>query len=249
MIIEETHEHVVEEENYFVSMTDMMVGLIFIFLIMLMYYALQFREVTDQLAGANTTRTEILEQLERTLRAKGVRVSIDTQNGVLRLPDSILFDSGRAELKPEGETAVAGLAQALTDVLPCYTDAAPRPADCPQSPHRIESVYIEGHTDADLIAGSHDLNWDLSVNRATNTYKALVRTGGERLTGLCSTQPASGRCEPVLSVSGYGPQRPAASGDGDDAKRKNRRIDLRLIMLTPDDGRTRSAVEARVNAK
>jgi chemotaxis protein MotB len=33
-----------EEESYFVSMTDLMVGLLFIFIIMLMVFALQYRE-------------------------------------------------------------------------------------------------------------------------------------------------------------------------------------------------------------
>jgi chemotaxis protein MotB len=37
--------HTVEEkESYFVSMTDLMVGLLFIFIIMLMVFALQYRE-------------------------------------------------------------------------------------------------------------------------------------------------------------------------------------------------------------
>jgi hypothetical protein len=37
--------HTVEEdESYFISMTDLMVGLLFIFIIMLMVFALQYRE-------------------------------------------------------------------------------------------------------------------------------------------------------------------------------------------------------------
>src|ERR1051325_3478494 len=113
MILEDAAEHVVEEENYFISMTDMMVGMIFIFIIMLMYYALQFRDVTDQMTGANRTRTKILEQIAQTLKKEGVEVSLDTQNGILRLPDAILFDSGIPTLKPAGVVAVAHLADAL----------------------------------------------------------------------------------------------------------------------------------------
>lgn len=36
-----------EDENYFVSMTDMMVGILFVFIIMLMVFALNFRQLTD----------------------------------------------------------------------------------------------------------------------------------------------------------------------------------------------------------
>ena len=41
--IEEAHE----DENYFVSMTDMMVGMLFLFIIMLMMFALNFRKGDD----------------------------------------------------------------------------------------------------------------------------------------------------------------------------------------------------------
>lgn len=41
-------DHTEEDENYFISMTDMMVGVLFIFLIMLMLFALNFRNITEE---------------------------------------------------------------------------------------------------------------------------------------------------------------------------------------------------------
>ena len=243
MMLDEAHEHVTEEENYFVSMTDMMVGLVFIFIILLMYFALQFRQVTDELTGADATRAEILKKIQSSLLDQDIRVSIDTQNGVLRLPDSILFDSGRDQLKPEGEVAVAKLSRALEEVLPCYTQNlsnTQRPEHCAATEHAIESVYIEGHTDLDAFSGGGRDNWDLSVVRATNTYRELVYTR-PKLSELCTAKGS--QCEPVLSVSGYGPQRPIDNGDSVDAKAKNRRIDLRIIMVAPDSGETVRQVE------
>lgn len=252
MILEESIEHAVEEENYFISMTDMMVGLVFIFIVLLMYFALQFRDVTEQLSGADKTRTQILKQLEQTLKSKGVQVTIDTQNGVLRLPDAILFDSARAELKPAGTVAIGHLAEALNDVLPCYTDlpspSPPRPRSCPNTPHRIESLYIEGHTDdVPLNAGTQFKdNWDLSVVRATNTYRALVGVAPQ-LSMRCARKATD--CEPILSVSGYGPQRPVydPAGTPEERRQRDRRIDLRILMVAPDSGRTVRAVAARLN--
>lgn len=250
MILEEAQELVAEEENYFVSMTDLMVGLVFVFIILLMYFALQFQDVTEELTGANKTRTEILEQLQRKLKEQGVPVIIDSENGVLRLPDSVLFDSGQRELKPQGRTNVDHLAAALIDILPCYSDGIAKPASCPQSKHKLESVYIEGHTDSDRYAGSGGLkdNWDLSVVRATNTYRTLIEYQ-PGLSSLCA--PKQGRCDPILSVSGYGPQRPVPDGQGTEEERKqqNRRIDLRLIMMTPDSGEAERAVANRINRK
>jgi hypothetical protein len=42
-----TEEQLEESENYFVSMTDMMVGMLFIFIIMLMVFALNYRKGDD----------------------------------------------------------------------------------------------------------------------------------------------------------------------------------------------------------
>jgi len=249
MILDDAHEHAVEEENYFVSMTDMMVGLVFIFIILVMYYALQFREVTEELTGADKTRAEILQQIQASLKSRDIDVTIDTQNGILRLPDSILFDSGQDTLKPDGKKNVAQLAMALDEVLPCYTEqaaATSRRADCPLNEHRIESVYIEGHTDRDPFSRGGRDNWDLSAVRAINTYRAVAdaRPG---LTGLCARK--GGECEPVLSVSGYGPQRPIDSGNSEAAKSRNRRIDLRIIMITPDSGETVRRAETALNRR
>lgn len=247
MIFDDAHEHVAEEENYFISMTDLMVGLVFIFIILLMYFALQFQEVTEELTGANKDRTKILEEIQETLKDKGVPVIIDRENGILRLPDSILFESGQSQLKPEGRTNVGYLARALRDVLPCYSNGLNKNGSCQASKHKIESVYVEGHTDSDRFAGAGALkdNWDLSVVRATNTFRALTELQPD-LVSLCSLKQT--KCEPILSVSGYGPQRPVpdAKGTPEEQKQQNRRIDLRLIMMTPDSGETKQALEDRL---
>lgn len=242
------YEEHVEEENYFISMTDMMVGLVFIFIILMMYYAMQFRQTTDQLTSADRTRSTILIQLEEYLKQKGVKVEVDTRTGVLRLPDEILFDSAQARLKPDGVTALGNLADGLMLVLPCYTDGVERPASCPPLSHKIESVFIEGHTDSDRFFGRAGLadNWDLSVVRATNTYRQLIAMRTE-LESLCLSDN-SGTCNPILSVSGYADKRPVAHGTDEATKRRNRRIDLRILMAAPKASET-APIEERLKSK
>ena len=244
MIIEDVHEAEADEENYFVSMTDMMVGLVFIFIIMLMFFALQFQDITDHMTGADRERAEILKQLQHTLKEKGVEVTIDTQNGILHLPDAILFDRGKADLKAEGQVAIGHLADALNEVLPCYTkfqdSLAVRPKTCSRTTYRIESVYVEGHTDKDVLNGEGIIhnNLVLSAIRATNTFEWIIHTRPEVKTRCYF----NGRhCVAVLSVSGYGQERPVDDGDSPEAKQKNRRIDIRLPMVAPD---SQSAIEA-----
>jgi flagellar motor protein MotB len=237
MILDDAHEAEVDEENYFVSMTDMMVGLVFIFIIMLMYFALQFQDVTDKVTGANEEREKILDTLETSLRDKGVPVTIDKENGILRLPEAILFDSGQAELMPSGIKAVGHLADSLAEILPCYTSSLqPLPVPerpCPPRRYAIESVYIEGHTDTDRFAGGGMMrdNMDLSALRATNTFRQIIDRRRE-LSGLCVWKDKM--CSAVLSVSGYGSERPVVRGTSREAKASNRRIDLRITMVAPD---------------
>lgn len=230
-----------EEESYFVSMADMMVGLLFIFIILLLYFALQFRQTTQTLTGAGETRKEILQtlkkRLDRRLEPYRLTVRIDPETGVLSLPNSILFDTGQFQLSPQGRQAVEIVAEELAAVLPCYTDIqrnGPRCTLRAPSANKIDAIFIEGHTDSDRMTGAgalHD-NLDLSALRATNTFRQMTDTHPELelLVNKSGRQPV-----PILGVAGYGERRPVpdASGTPDEIKAQNRRIDLRFLMITP----------------
>ena len=217
-----------EEESYFISMADMMVGLVFVFLILLLYFALQFRQESSRL-DTTGSRAQILQKLRQDLLEQGLEVKIDVNTGVLRLPENVLFDTGQSVLKPAGVDAVGKLRRAMEAVLPCYT--YPRRAGCPPANHRLDAIFVEGHTDAVPMRGGID-NLDLSVQRATNTYRQLLPPGSP-LTALrnADEEPA----QPVFSVSGYGPDRPVPGAGGTPEQRNavNRRIDLRFLMVTP----------------
>ena len=241
-----------EEESYFVSMADMMVGLLFIFIILLLYFALQFRQTTDTLTGAGQTRTVLLRTLERDLKAEGLKVTVDTRTGVLRLPDNILFETGAYELSPQGRQAVAIVAGELATVLPCYTDVLPGGPRCTtgMAAHRVDSIFIEGHTDHVPLNGGGAVrsNLDLSALRATRTFQAMMEASGS-VPMLVSINDADRT--PIFGVSGYGDTRPISdrSGNESDVNRRNRRIDLRFLMVTPqgedDTALSRSLVERR----
>lgn len=221
-----------EEESYFVSMTDMMVGLLFVFIIMLMYFALQYKDSAQELLTADATRAGILEELKRSLKREGVEVEIDTETGVLRLPDDVLFNRGEAYPKPEGIIALEKLAKALEQIIPCYAvdPNGARPEKCPETPHKIELLYVEGHTDSTPIYRPpiRD-NWDLSTERAKNTRQFLSRIAPvlERLRSAEQKDPASA---PILSHVGQADSRPIPTATSPD---QNRRIDLRIIMAKP----------------
>jgi chemotaxis protein MotB len=229
-----------EEESYFISMSDMLVGLLFIFIILLLYFALQFRQTTETLTGAGETRREILETLKRRLderlRPYDLTVRIDPVTGVLSLPNSVLFGTGEYQLSPQGREAVGIVAEELATVLPCYSDVGPGAPPCRgrPAPHKIDAILVEGHTDSDLLQGSGPIqdNFDLSALRATHTFREMVevRPGLRALENRSGPHPV-----PILGVAGYGEFRPdpQAQGTAEEIKSWNRRIDLRFLMVTP----------------
>jgi flagellar motor protein MotB len=226
------------EESYFVSMTDLMIGMVFIFVIILMSFALSLKEAersnrqtVEQVANVDVARGDMLERLRLYLIERGVAVEVAWEHGVLRLPEEVLFGSGRAELSPEGLSNLAALANGLRAVLPCYAGLAWQPETCGQTyGGRLEAVLIEGHTDSDPVspAAWFRSNLGLSAFRAINTLDRIITVEP------VLAQLANDRGEPIFGVGGYGETRRRVTEERTDAdKRANRRIDLRFLMATP----------------
>ncbi|MEO5376794.1 MAG: OmpA family protein [Magnetococcus sp. DMHC-6] len=230
-----------EEESYFVSMTDLMVGMLFIFIIMLMAFALNLREeeakfdqTTNALTQANATRRVMLEDIKKAMEQHGVKVIIDPENGVLRLPEELLFPRSEFQLTDKGLEALKRLAEVLALLLPCYTVAPSLTTlSCTRSPGgRLEAVFIEGHTDDQPVVGRMNNgiqnNWELSTARAIATFIALVQQAP--ILGEMNND----RQQKVLGVSGYAQHRPVRTENTKEARAANRRIDMRFLMVTPN---------------
>ena len=223
------------EESYFVSMTDMMVGLVFVLMVMLVYYALQYHQSTAELTDTKVRRTQLLQHLQARLAAERVNVAIDVDAGVLRLPEDVLFDKGSDVVKPGGQQVLAKVGQAMRDELPCYT-AARTPAGCEPSQSGLESVFVEGHTDSDQLNKGGRANWTLAADRAGNPYRALMGQT-PALNGFQNARLRPSDPQPLLGVSGYGPTRPVVPDTTEANKRLNRRIDIRFNMVTPSQAK------------
>jgi flagellar motor protein MotB len=236
-----------DEGSYLASMSDMMSGLLFIFIITLIVFVINFNmkrieaveqqqdleEKYDELTDARKTRAELLSSLERSLKSQGVEVSIDEDHGLLHIPEDILFASGSAALPPQGGASLNILADQLAKLLPCYSGArdALAPAECHESfrPGRLEAVFIEGHTDNVPMPprGGIQDNWDLSTKRAVATFKHLINRAPQL--NAFTNQEGS----PLFGVSGYGESRPRNFHATPTADPQNRRIDLRFLLAAP----------------
>ncbi len=86
-----------EGESYYVSMTDMMVGVLFIFIIMLSFFALQYRSTTATLTQAKDSQTTALLQIATALEKRDVSLEIDKAHHVVCIPATALVgdDTGK----------------------------------------------------------------------------------------------------------------------------------------------------------
>jgi chemotaxis protein MotB len=223
------------EGSYLESLSDLFVGFLFIFILFLMLFALLLAQaqhkadtVTANLTDSDVLRTMMLREIERSLRSKGIPVVTDERNGIVRLPESLLFDSGSAELRADGRQKLEIVARELRAVLPCYAYGIRSNAPCSTSSHPIlDAMFIEGHTDNVQFHGGGMDNYDLSAQRAKVTFQTLrvAASDIDRLTN------ESGN--PLLSISAYGPDRPLNDNRTDAQRRANRRIDIRFIISRP----------------
>ena len=217
------------DESYFASFTDMLVGIIFIFIILLMIVANNFQEATDAVTKINESRDKVLREIEKSLKESGVQVTIDIEQGVLRLPEDILFEFGRYEVNDKGKKALKTLSDVLGRFLPCISivDNQSHQDSCTKlnlaSKDGLDAVFIEGHTDS---VGTHEHNWELSAKRAISVFREITESSPFLNEGLKNKNGV-----PVLNVSGYEARRPNTTIP--ENFHLNRRIELRFIMRSP----------------
>lgn len=118
------------------------------------------------------------------------------------LQSEVFFDPGQAVLRPEGRAELDKLGGLLADLER-------------QIPSDLAWVLrVDGHTDRRPIANSqYPSNWELSAARAISVVQFLI---------------ARGISPQHLVAAGFGEFQPIDPGDGEDAFRRNRRIELKL---------------------
>ena len=79
-------EHEEEQQDFFtLSISDLMAGLLAIFILTICYFILNFSQATAQLTQNDVKRTELLETVYEELQKDGIEVEIDEKHGVLRI--------------------------------------------------------------------------------------------------------------------------------------------------------------------
>lgn len=212
-------QDLVDEDSHWLPVGDLMAGLMFLFILALAVYMLNITNVLDDITKSNETRAKILNEIKNEMEKEGYSQLVIIENqGVMRLEQGVLFDSGEAELLNSGKEILNVLGKVMYSVL-----------SKPEYEGEVNTIFIEGHTDSDPVVFSAEFesNWDLSAFRAINTWR-FMRVSETNLDSLINDNN-----DPMFSISGYADSRSEYSNDTEEGKSKNRRIDFRINMKPP----------------
>ncbi|MBX5482688.1 MAG: OmpA family protein [Myxococcaceae bacterium] len=103
---------------------------------------------------------QLAQSLKEEIRAGKIELSELKGRMVVKMKDKILFSSGSVKINPEGQAALAKVAEALKDV-------------------QGKIIQVEGHTDNVPTdpKGPFASNWELSTTRALAVVKLLQEKG------------------------------------------------------------------------
>lgn len=158
----------------------------------------------DEAQERSKLLTDLQAKFKRMIDAGHLKVTTRHGRVVLQLHNDVLFDTGEAEVKPDGKTALGEIAATLRTV-------------------GGKRFQVAGHTDTQPITTDKKkefpTNWELSTARAIAVVKFLVDKG---------VDPSE------LSAAGYGPYDPVAPNSTPDSMAKNRRIEITLVPNVAD---------------
>ncbi|MFH2008194.1 MAG: OmpA family protein [bacterium] len=128
--------------------------------------------------------TQLTHSLRRLIDADAVSVAIVRGRVAIRLRSAVLFDAGKAIVKPNGRTI---LQQVARELRPFF---------------KSRYFQVAGHTDSSPVPGARaQTRWELSTARATRVVQTLERLGlpARRLSagGFAEHQPVGGNDTPA----------------------------------------------------
>lgn len=204
-------EYEEREENAFsLSTGDLMAGLLFIFVLLLMGALLQVQEKAEQdeeiVKRYDQIKTQLYIDLQEEFKENLTvwRASIDSTLCIRFQEPSMLFDLDKAFLKPKFK-------EILDDFFPRYIDVLNRK----EYRDNIVEIRIEGHTDSD---GEYFHNMELSQNR--------TRTVLQYCFGLMSEDEATW-AKSLITANGLSSSQPIIINGVED-KGLSRRVEFRV---------------------
>ena len=224
-----------QEQDYWLSYSDLMAGLLMAFALMLMAALHQglmrdcqifvYESTADAIKRLLDSRQGVIHELQERFDG-GDRVVVDSA-GTVRFAGSLLFEQGSAVVSHEGRVELASFAKDYFPLL--LDDAALR--------SQLKRIVVEGHTNDD---GTYELNLGLSHSRSLAVMMVLLEASGTYRNDLEHLVTANGRSFADLvhfpdgSVDKAGSRRIEIRFQMDDQTLAQRVLQLGAILIDPE---------------
>jgi chemotaxis protein MotB len=160
----------------------------------------QTQELEQEKEAASQSHKSLEEEMRAALESKDVAISQLQGKLTVSILDRILFDSGEADLRPDGAAVLRKVAGVLAQ-------------------HPNLKAHVIGHTDnVPIRAGARSRfasNWELSTARALAAVRFLTEQAG--------VDPRR------IGAVGYGEFRPVADNATAEGRSRNRRIAITIL--------------------
>ena len=188
--------------HYTLCTTDLMMGLLFIFIILLVGFMIKIKEASSNNWSRKPfeERKILLEELSHQMQNQNIQVEVDHKTGVLRLRDFYYFKKGDYELSKKGKESFKKIRKIFSALI-CYSDFKNEETQkrihsiCEHNKNSyncqnklsqwqqkcdkknkyglLDTVLIEGHADSTPIGGN--LEWE-KKNIESNLELAMHRS-------------------------------------------------------------------------
>lgn len=236
-----------EETSYWMPFSDMMAGLLIVFILLTLALLLQLSEkqdridtAIDQYLQAEEARRSIIQSVKERLLDAGIAVETSENDSVLQIPtDALGFKRASFRIRdPEAVRRARLIGEILYEEL--VMDARTR---------FLDTVFVEGHTDLQRYFDrdfGEDGNWPLSAKRAVELWLLWRNSPEESPVSLLSELNNSAG-QRLFSVSGYAGSRVRVDGDllDESVNQRNRRIEVRITIRRPSERELRAIREGQ----
>lgn len=167
----------VREQEYWLSYSDLMAGLLMVFVLLLVAANFRYtsaaeylKVIADRVTDAVTTmavRDRIIDELQEEQEQSPAVVRVDSVTGAITLSDGVLFEEGSSVLQPRGERILGSFIRSYLPVV----------MDDPEYRDHLREIAVEGHTNDN---GTYLYNVRLSQARAYAVMDFFIQSAADR---------------------------------------------------------------------
>ncbi|MDR1327834.1 MAG: OmpA family protein [Heliobacteriaceae bacterium] len=207
-----------EGNVFWVTMSDLMLGLAIIFMTL---FVLAMTGFTQESIKQKQQQIKVSQELQEQLKKNQIDAEIDKLTGDIKISDLELFNTGSYVLSPGGKAL-------LNKLMPIYINTIFEKKELISG---VNNIVIQGHTDSQAFSGARTKeehfvkNMDLSTKRANAVAEYMFKTNYDKRYSddLIRMVVVEGKSftEPILT-------------DGKEDLAKSRRVEMRLKVKSTD---------------